>query len=64
MEMGKVTDKVKNLMPKGDVIACDVPADYAITAGIKLKVCFLLNVKSVQVTHLPYISTHTLTLTH
>ncbi|XP_054652250.1 D-glutamate cyclase, mitochondrial [Dunckerocampus dactyliophorus] len=32
--MGKVKEKVKNLMPKGDLIACDVPADYAITAGV------------------------------
>uniref|UniRef100_A0A3Q2YHD7 D-glutamate cyclase n=1 Tax=Hippocampus comes TaxID=109280 RepID=A0A3Q2YHD7_HIPCM len=32
--MGKVKEKVKSLMPKGDLIACDVPADYAITAGV------------------------------
>ncbi|XP_077477899.1 D-glutamate cyclase, mitochondrial-like [Stigmatopora argus] len=32
--MGKVKDKVKSLMPKGDLIACDVPADYAVTAGV------------------------------
>lgn len=32
--MGKVKEKVKALMPKGDLIACDVPADYAITAGV------------------------------
>ncbi|XP_034531839.1 D-glutamate cyclase, mitochondrial [Notolabrus celidotus] len=32
--MGKVREKVVNLMPKGDLIACDVPADYAITAGV------------------------------
>ncbi|XP_061552497.1 D-glutamate cyclase, mitochondrial isoform X2 [Phycodurus eques] len=32
--MGKVKEKVKKLMPKGDLIACDVPADYAITAGV------------------------------
>ncbi|XP_029982218.1 D-glutamate cyclase, mitochondrial [Sphaeramia orbicularis] len=32
--MGKVKDRVKSLMPKGDVIACDVPADFAITAGV------------------------------
>lgn len=32
--MGKVKEKVKVLMPKGGLIACDVPADYAITAGV------------------------------
>lgn len=32
--MGKVKDRVVNLMPKGDVIACDIPADFAITAGV------------------------------
>uniref|UniRef100_A0A672I1J1 D-glutamate cyclase-like C-terminal domain-containing protein n=1 Tax=Salarias fasciatus TaxID=181472 RepID=A0A672I1J1_SALFA len=32
--MGKVKDRVISLMPKGDLIACDVPADYAITAGV------------------------------
>nr|XP_057946102.1 D-glutamate cyclase, mitochondrial-like isoform X1 [Doryrhamphus excisus] len=32
--MGKVKEKVKSLMPKGDLIACDVAADYAITAGV------------------------------
>ncbi|XP_061842869.1 D-glutamate cyclase, mitochondrial isoform X2 [Nerophis lumbriciformis] len=32
--MGKVKEKVKSLMPKGELIACDVPADYAITAGV------------------------------
>ncbi|XP_077394561.1 D-glutamate cyclase, mitochondrial isoform X2 [Festucalex cinctus] len=32
--MGKVKEKVKSLMPKGDLIACDVPADYAVTAGV------------------------------
>ncbi|XP_075993720.1 D-glutamate cyclase, mitochondrial isoform X2 [Genypterus blacodes] len=32
--MGKVKEKVKILMPNGSVIACDVPADYAITAGV------------------------------
>ncbi|XP_074548984.1 D-glutamate cyclase, mitochondrial [Halichoeres trimaculatus] len=32
--MGKVRDKVVDLMPKGDLIACDVPADFAITAGV------------------------------
>ncbi len=35
--MGKVKEKVKALMPKGDLIACDVPADYAITAGTALQ---------------------------
>ncbi|XP_015255989.1 PREDICTED: UPF0317 protein C14orf159 homolog, mitochondrial isoform X2 [Cyprinodon variegatus] len=32
--MGKVKEKVKNLMPRGDVIACDVAADFAVTAGV------------------------------
>uniref|UniRef100_A0A8D3CVX5 D-glutamate cyclase n=1 Tax=Scophthalmus maximus TaxID=52904 RepID=A0A8D3CVX5_SCOMX len=32
--MGKLKEKVKNLMPNGNLIACDVPADYAITAGV------------------------------
>ncbi|XP_061599795.1 D-glutamate cyclase, mitochondrial [Cololabis saira] len=32
--MGKLKEKVKSLMPKGDLVACDVPADYAITAGV------------------------------
>ncbi|XP_070698949.1 D-glutamate cyclase, mitochondrial isoform X2 [Pempheris klunzingeri] len=32
--MGKVREKVVSLMPKGSLIACDVPADYAITAGV------------------------------
>lgn len=32
--MGKVKEKVKNLMPKGDLIACDVAADSAVTAGV------------------------------
>ncbi|KAM6912803.1 D-glutamate cyclase, mitochondrial [Xenentodon cancila] len=32
--MGKLKEKVKSLMPKGSLIACDVPADYAITAGV------------------------------
>ncbi|MEQ2173661.1 hypothetical protein GOODEAATRI_034394, partial [Goodea atripinnis] len=31
--MGKVKEKVKSLMPKGDLIACDVAADSAVTAG-------------------------------
>lgn len=31
--MGKLKEKVKDLMPKGSLIACDVAADYAITAG-------------------------------
>lgn len=31
--MGKVKQKVKSLMPMGDLVACDVPADFAITAG-------------------------------
>ncbi|KAM7404101.1 hypothetical protein PAMA_004498 [Pampus argenteus] len=32
--MGKVKEKVKSLMPNGNLIACVVPADYAITAGV------------------------------
>ncbi|KAM9842013.1 D-glutamate cyclase, mitochondrial isoform 2-T3 [Aulostomus maculatus] len=32
--MGRLKDRVKSLMPKGSLIACDVPADYAITAGV------------------------------
>ncbi|KAM4625828.1 D-glutamate cyclase, mitochondrial [Polymixia lowei] len=32
--MGKLKDKVKNLMPNGSLIACDIAADYAITAGV------------------------------
>ncbi|KAM7376781.1 hypothetical protein PAMP_006488 [Pampus punctatissimus] len=32
--MGKVKEKVKSLMPNGSLIACVVPADYAITAGV------------------------------
>ncbi|XP_041827373.1 D-glutamate cyclase, mitochondrial isoform X2 [Melanotaenia boesemani] len=32
--MGKVKEKVKNLMPSGSLIACNVPADLAITAGV------------------------------
>lgn len=31
--MGKVKDVVKAKMPKGELIACDVAADFAITAG-------------------------------
>lgn len=31
--MGKVKDIVKAKMPKGELIACDVAADFAITAG-------------------------------
>lgn len=31
--MGKVKDIVRAKMPKGEVIACDVAADFAITAG-------------------------------
>lgn len=34
--MGKVKEKVKTLMPKGELIACVVPADFAITAGKSL----------------------------
>uniref|UniRef100_A0A3B3HCT1 D-glutamate cyclase n=2 Tax=Oryzias latipes TaxID=8090 RepID=A0A3B3HCT1_ORYLA len=32
--MGKVKQQVKSLMPMGEVVACDVPADFAITAGV------------------------------
>ncbi|KAF3701547.1 D-glutamate cyclase, mitochondrial [Channa argus] len=32
--MGKLKEKVKSLMPKGSLIACEVPADHAIVAGI------------------------------
>lgn len=31
--MGKVKDIVKAKMPKGEMIACDVAADFAVTAG-------------------------------
>lgn len=31
--MGSLKEKVKALMPNGSLIACDVPADYAVTAG-------------------------------
>ncbi|XP_067336171.1 D-glutamate cyclase, mitochondrial isoform X2 [Channa argus] len=32
--MGKLKEKVKSLMPKGSLIACEVPADHAIVAGV------------------------------
>ncbi|XP_068573852.1 D-glutamate cyclase, mitochondrial isoform X2 [Cebidichthys violaceus] len=32
--MGKLKEKVETMMPNGSLIACDVPADYAITAGV------------------------------
>ncbi|KAM6973798.1 D-glutamate cyclase, mitochondrial [Aplochiton taeniatus] len=32
--MGKVKDKVRDHMPNGRLVACDVAADYAITAGV------------------------------
>ncbi len=35
--MGKLKEKVIALMPKGSLIACVVPADYAITAGKDLQ---------------------------
>lgn len=35
--MGKLKEKVKALIPNGSLIACDVPADYAITAGMNKK---------------------------
>lgn len=33
MGMGKVKHIVKAKMPKGELIACDVAADFAVTAG-------------------------------
>ena len=35
--MGKVKEKVKALMPNGHLVACDVAADYAITAGMLIR---------------------------
>lgn len=35
--MGKLKEKVMDRMPKGSLIACHVPADYAITAGMDLQ---------------------------
>lgn len=32
--MGKLKETVKDVMPNGSLIACDVPADYAVTAGM------------------------------
>ncbi|XP_053191564.1 D-glutamate cyclase, mitochondrial [Scomber japonicus] len=32
--MGKLKERVKSLMPNGRLVACVVPADYAITAGV------------------------------
>uniref|UniRef100_G3NB29 D-glutamate cyclase n=1 Tax=Gasterosteus aculeatus aculeatus TaxID=481459 RepID=G3NB29_GASAC len=32
--MGGLRDKVRTMMPNGGLIACDVPADYAVTAGV------------------------------
>uniref|UniRef100_A0A8C2Z851 D-glutamate cyclase n=1 Tax=Cyclopterus lumpus TaxID=8103 RepID=A0A8C2Z851_CYCLU len=32
--MGQLKDRVEELMPNGGLIACVVPADYAITAGV------------------------------
>ncbi|XP_004569985.1 D-glutamate cyclase, mitochondrial isoform X1 [Maylandia zebra] len=32
--MGKLKEKVQSLMPKGGLIACEVPADHAVTAGV------------------------------
>lgn len=32
--MGKLKDKVKAFITNGKLIACEVPADYAITAGM------------------------------
>lgn len=31
--MGKVKDAVRTYMPNGNLIACDVAADFAVTAG-------------------------------
>lgn len=39
--MGKLKDKVEELMPNGGLIACVVPADYAITAGVDLQLITL-----------------------
>lgn len=38
MGMGKIKEKVKSLMPNGNLIACDVAADYAVTAGMFIRV--------------------------
>lgn len=35
--MGKLKETVKALMPNGSLIACDVPADYAVTAGMDVE---------------------------
>lgn len=35
--MGNLKEKVKALMPNGSLIACGIPADYAVTAGMKKK---------------------------
>ncbi|XP_055087186.1 D-glutamate cyclase, mitochondrial isoform X2 [Periophthalmus magnuspinnatus] len=32
--MGKLKERVKSRMPKGELIACDVAADYAVTCGV------------------------------
>lgn len=40
--MGKVKEVVMAKMPKGDLIACDVPADFAVTAGKDYKsICYI-----------------------
>lgn len=40
--MGKVKEVVKAKMHKGDLIACDVPADFAVTAGKDYKsICYI-----------------------
>lgn len=45
--MGKVKEMVKASMPNGGLIACDVPADYAITAGMDIaSLCCLSNVNT------------------
>lgn len=37
--MGKVKEAVKKHIRNGDVIACDVEADFAIIAGESLRAC-------------------------
>lgn len=37
--MGKVKEAVKKYIRNGDVIACDVEADFAIIAGESLRAC-------------------------
>lgn len=47
--MGKVKEMVKASMPNGSLIACDVPADFAITAGMDIASLYCLsNVNNMQ----------------